>query len=185
MFCELARTSTIQGVEWHVYGDGPLRHELERTYADVVAFHGVVTDMRDVWDNIGLLVMPSVFEGLPLAALEALAAGVPILATPVGALPEVVIEGKTGWLFEAGDFDTALEALEHWSSLADRKQHQMRLACREHVERCFSESVQVSKLLEVYRSTGFQAPQSAATAALNNSSPVRPRVQVGSGGSRG
>ena len=164
MFCELARTSRLQDVEWHVFGDGPLRGDLERRYGDAAAFHGVVTDMAGVWANIGLLVMPSVFEGLPLAALEALAAGVPILASRVGALPDVVIEGKTGWLFERGDFDKANEALADWSVLSESRQAQIRLTCRQHAEQRFSEAAQIGKLLEVYRSVGFQPPQRLAVA---------------------
>jgi glycosyltransferase involved in cell wall biosynthesis len=168
MFCELARTSRLPDVEWHVYGDGPVRGDLERRYGDVATFHGVVTDMTGVWLDIGLLVMPSVFEGLPLAALEALAAGVPILASRVGALPDVVIEGKTGWLFESGDVDKAREALADWSALSEPRQAQMRLACRQHAEQRFSEPAQIGKLLEVYRSVGFQAPQPLG-AALSSS----------------
>ena len=164
MFCELARTSNLRDVEWHVYGDGPLRPDLESRYGDLVAFHGVVADMSSVWANIGLLVMPSVFEGLPLAALEALAAGVPILASRVGALPEVVIEGATGWLFEREDIEKARARLEEWSALPEERQAQMRLACRQHAEQRFSETAQIGKLLEVYRSVGFQAPQSLAVA---------------------
>jgi glycosyltransferase involved in cell wall biosynthesis len=164
MFCELARTSNLRDVEWHVYGDGPLREDLESRYGDLVTFHGVVADMSNVWAHIGLLVMPSVFEGLPLAALEALAAGVPILASRVGALPEVVIEGATGWLFVSGDFEKAREGLEEWSALPEPRQAQMRLACRQHAEKRFSETAQIGKLLDVYRSAGFQAPQSLAVA---------------------
>ena len=168
LFCELARASRVHDMEWHVYGDGLLRDDLERRYSDVARFHGVVADMSGVWSNIGLLVMPSVFEGLPLAALEALAAGVPILASRVGALPDVVIEGKTGWLFEPGHFEKAREAIEKWSALPQERQAQMRLACRQHAEQRFSETAQINKLLEVYRSVGFQAPQ-PLTAALSNS----------------
>jgi glycosyltransferase involved in cell wall biosynthesis len=167
MFCELARTSRLQHVEWHVYGDGPLRSDLERRYGNVATFHGVVTDMTDVWAHIGLLVMPSLFEGLPIAALEALAAGVPILASRVGALPDVVIEGKTGWLFQSADFHKAREALADWSALSEQAQAQMRLACRQHAEQRFSETAQIGKLLEVYRSAGFQTPQPLAVALSN------------------
>jgi glycosyltransferase involved in cell wall biosynthesis len=103
-----------------------------------------------------------------LAALEALAAGVPILASRVGALPEVVIEGKTGWLFEPAHFEKAREAIEEWSALPQERQAQMRVACRQHAEQRFSETAQISKLLDVYRSVGFQAPQ-PLTAALSNS----------------
>jgi glycosyltransferase involved in cell wall biosynthesis len=162
LFCALSR-SNPDDIEWHVYGDGPLRTNLEREFGNTVRFHGVVADMSAVWDSIGLLVMPSIFEGLPLAALEALAAGVPILATRVGALPDVVIEGQTGWLFDVRDLAKAHLAIQEWSALRADQQAEMRQACRRHVQQRFSESVQIGKLLDVYRKAGLtMSPSSAA-----------------------
>ncbi len=102
LFCALARRSP-PGVEWHVYGNGPMGARLELEYGDTVRFHGTVTDLEPAWSTLGLLVMPSRFEGLPLAALEALTAGIPVLASRVGDLSSVVVDGQTGWLFESGD----------------------------------------------------------------------------------
>jgi glycosyltransferase involved in cell wall biosynthesis len=154
LFCQLAESSG-SGLEWHVYGDGPLRAELERRYSRPVVFHGVVGDMQSVWPTIGLLVMPSSFEGLPVAALEALAAGVPILASRVGGLPEVIIEHKTGWLFEPGDLAAARQLLEQWRALDAPVQAQIRSACRAHAEAQFGETDKIEKLLAIYRRIGL------------------------------
>ena len=65
----------------------------------------MVSDIAQAWREIGLLLMPSRAEGLPMASLEALAAGVPVASARVGAMPEVIDEGVNGWLFDVGDVD--------------------------------------------------------------------------------
>jgi glycosyltransferase involved in cell wall biosynthesis len=154
LFCALA-SQAPPGLQWHAYGDGPMRNELEARYAGVVTFHGVVPDFSDVWPSIGLLVMPSRFEGLPYAALEALAAGVPILASRVGGLPDAVKEDATGWLFDVGDLRAALAKLDGWMALDPAAQGQMRLQCWGHAKARFSEASEMPKLISVYRKAGY------------------------------
>jgi glycosyltransferase involved in cell wall biosynthesis len=157
LFCTLARRSA-PGLEWHVYGSGPMRARLEREYADIVRFHGIVTDLEPVWSTLGLLLMPSRVEGLPLAALEALTAGVPVLASRVGDLPLVVVEGQTGWLFESGNLDEALSRLQEWRVLGSSQQVTMRRSCWTHVSTNFSELKWLPEVLAVYRHAGYSPP---------------------------
>jgi glycosyltransferase involved in cell wall biosynthesis len=157
VFCELAKRSPA-GLEWHIFGDGPMRHALESEYGALIQFHGVVTDLQDVWPRLGLLLMPSKFEGIPLAALEALAAGVPVLATRVGGLPSIVIPEATGWLFEPGNIDDALSRLTAWSNLSGDRLLAMRKACRQHVDAHFSERVVLPRIVDVYRRLGLDVP---------------------------
>ena len=154
VFCALARASPT-GVEWHAFGTGPLRGALEAEFGDCVRFHGVVADLSEMWPSIGVLVMPSRYEGLPLAALEALAAGVPVLATRVGGLPSIVEHGQTGWLFEPGDESAALRHLATWRSLGIEEQQAMRSACWGHIRNHFSEANHLPALLCVYKEAGF------------------------------
>lgn len=154
-FCEIARR--CRGVaEWHVWGDGPMRAELERTYAADVVFHGLVTDLTAVWSSLGLLVMPSRAEGLPMAALEALAAGVPIAATAVGGLPNLVDPGRTGWLFDGENPGDAERAIGAWAKLDEVQQGNMRANCWSVVREAFSEQRQLPKILDVYRTAGWR-----------------------------
>jgi len=154
LFCELAAQSRA-GLAWHVYGDGPLRADLQQRFGNRVQFHGVVPDLTEIWPAIGLLVMPSRFEGLPYAALEALSAGVPLLAARVGGLPEAVIEPKTGWLFEPGQLAEASAKLDAWFALDPAEQAAMRLRCWTHIKSEFSESSEMLTLLTVYRKAGM------------------------------
>ncbi|MGI5892857.1 MAG: glycosyltransferase family 4 protein, partial [Bacillota bacterium] len=88
-------------------GDGPLKEAIEASLQE-----GGVTARADLpgWishddlprylNQLRLLVLPSYTEGLPNIMLEAMACGTPVLATPVGAIPDVIIDGKTGFIME-------------------------------------------------------------------------------------
>ena len=155
LFCQLAEQAPSD-LQWHVYGDGPMREELEKTYGEHVHFHGVVTDLSDAWQGMGLMIMPSRFEGLPLASLEALGHGIPLLASRVGALPDVVKDGHTGWTFEREDQQEAMAGLQAWLDLNETQQREMRRACQSHLRKEFSEEKRLSQLLEVYREAGLK-----------------------------
>jgi glycosyltransferase involved in cell wall biosynthesis len=91
--------------KFRIAGDGPLRPELERVAADLgfgerVSFLGVVDDMRPFFESVHVLAISSVAEGTPLSIVEAMGAGVPIVATAVGGIPEQVTDGHNGYLVE-------------------------------------------------------------------------------------
>lgn len=97
-------------------GEGEIREELERkvgrlTLGDRVRFHGFQRDLRDVYAALDVLVISSKNEGMPIAALEAMAAGVPLVVTAVGGLVDLVRNGENGWLTPPGDPDRLAETL--------------------------------------------------------------------------
>ena len=164
LFCEIARRAD-PALRFEVYGDGPMRAALEGEYGERVRFHGVRAGMRDVWLTIDVLLMPSRAEGLPMAALEAMAAGVPVLASAVGGLPSLVRPGETGWLFEPGDEQGALASLGRWRALTDPERRDIGERCREDVARRYGPDMALTKIMNVYRATAdgaFRLPQSAA-----------------------
>lgn len=118
LFCALARRicagGQLAGLSFEMFGEGPMRAELEASYKDVVRFHGLVTEPGGIWPRIGLLLMPSRAEGLPYAAIEAMAAGRPVAASALGALPDLIRPGENGWLFPAGDLEGAEAAVTAW-----------------------------------------------------------------------
>ena len=120
VFCALAARHPDE-LNFAIYGDGFMRPALEAEHGGHIAFHGMVTDIAPAWRELGLLVISSYAEGLPMVALEALAAGVPVAATAVGALPEIIRHGENGWLFQPGDVDALDRIYAEWSSrrLAD------------------------------------------------------------------
>jgi len=88
-------------------GDGPLKKAIatclqEGALSDRVDLPGWLShdDLPRYLNQLRLLVLPSYTEGLPNIMLEAMACGTPVLATPVGAIPDVIIDGKTGFIME-------------------------------------------------------------------------------------
>ncbi len=93
-------------------GDGPQRAELERLasgngVADRLEITGWVDDPRDWLPRFDVLALPSLWEGMPLAILEAMHAGIPVVASDVGSVAEAVSDGQTGFVVTPGD-DVAL-----------------------------------------------------------------------------
>lgn len=115
---EAAALLRAQGIplECRLAGDGPLRRELEAEsqrlgLGAAVRFLGFVTDAADFFAGVDILAMPSLYEGLGVAALEAMAAGKPVVATRVGGLVESVLDGVTGFLVPARDAGALAAAL--------------------------------------------------------------------------
>jgi L-malate glycosyltransferase len=99
-------------------GDGPERNNLERLCRELnlcgsVIFVGKVNDTAHVLEISDLFILPSETESFGLAALEAMACGVPVISSNTGGIPEVNIHGETGFLSNVGDTDDmAKNALE-------------------------------------------------------------------------
>ena len=97
-----------------VAGDGELRDELEelaRPLGDRFEFLGERSDVPDLLASFEVFAFPSRFEGLCLAVIEAQAAGVPVVATPVGGIKETVVDGETGWLVPPRDVSALAERI--------------------------------------------------------------------------
>lgn len=102
-----------------VAGDGPLRGEVEEmarrnSHSDQISILGFVRDIRGFFGACDLVLFPSLpsfGEGFGLAALEAMAAGVPVLASDAGPSPEVVSDGESGLVVAAGDDQAWAEAI--------------------------------------------------------------------------
>lgn len=108
-----------QGISSHLWlvGDGELRRSIEAKAKSLglgqnVRFLGTRTDIPDILADTDVFVLASLWEGLPGAVMEAMAVRLPVVATRVGGVPELVVDGETGLLVTAGDAEALATALE-------------------------------------------------------------------------
>jgi glycosyltransferase involved in cell wall biosynthesis len=108
----------IPGTRLRIAGDGEHRAALERRVdelglRDAVSFLGSCDGarVRTLLREAAALVVPSIYEGMPLVVLEAMDAGVPVVASAVSGIPEVVVDGETGWLVPPEDPEALAGAL--------------------------------------------------------------------------
>jgi glycosyltransferase involved in cell wall biosynthesis len=108
----------------NLYGEGPMREVLERLamhlgIADRVAFPGFAA-VEKIWADNHVLVMPSRYEGLPLAIVEAMLCARPVIATDVAGNAEVVEDGVTGFIAESATVRSLSIAFERFWACHDR-----------------------------------------------------------------
>jgi glycosyltransferase involved in cell wall biosynthesis len=139
-----------------IVGDGPLRPELEaivRTRALKAEFTGHL-DRENVLGLVQramLQVVPSeCYEGFPMVLLEAMACGTPVVASRIGSLNEIVLDGITGIKFSPGNAGELEAAVKGLVSEPERLAS-MRIRARDHFERKYAPSGHVTKLAEIYR----------------------------------
>lgn len=101
-------------------GDGALLNNIRRCAPANVTFPGFVADRAAFLASLDVFIMPSLSEAWGLAAIEAMAHGVPVIASDVGGLPEIVEAGNGGWLVPAGDPAALARAITVAASDPDR-----------------------------------------------------------------
>ncbi len=136
-------------------GDGPERSHAERLAQELkviphVYFLGMQLDVEEIFRMADVYLQPSQTESFGLTVLEASAAGIPVIATRVGGLPEVVLDGETGFLLPLGDVDgMAARAIE---LLKSREMRQgMGQRARQRALSLFSAERVVGMYMDLYR----------------------------------
>ncbi len=147
----------------HLVGDGPLRHDIERRIAAAglqgnVVLHGACTrdQVRGIMHQTDVAVLPSVQttrgerEGIPVALMEAMAAELPVVASRLSGIPELVEDGVTGVLVPQRDSAAIADALQR---LNDHPQRCLKMGQqgRRRVEREFSIDANAQKLVDLWK----------------------------------
>jgi glycosyltransferase involved in cell wall biosynthesis len=138
-----------------IVGEGPDRDAIQREIArlgleDRVQLTGERSDVPELLAAADVFVLSSTSEGLPLSVMEAMAAGLPVVASAVGGVAELVVDGETGLLVPAGDPTELTSALER--VLLDRQlRRRLGAAGRARAEDAFDVASFRSAHLEVYR----------------------------------
>jgi glycosyltransferase involved in cell wall biosynthesis len=145
-FLKIAKTVTdkINNVYFVIVGEGK-QNERERLveFADTldirdkIVFAGYRSDLLEVYSTCDIFLMTSITEGLPNTMLEAMSMGVSIVSTNVGGIPELVEEGKTGFLFDIGNTVNLAEKIIYMITNRALRES-LSTAGRERIEKVFS-----------------------------------------------
>lgn len=163
-FLRVAKVLTDKDLDvaWHIVGEGPERDSLQKMardlgIADRVKFHGLLHDVTPVLASLDLFLFTSHREGLSVAVLEAMRAGLPIVATKVGGITDQVIEGENGFIIRDGDISAAAE---HVSAVLnnDELRERMGAASRNRMEQHFAEEAMLSNYVDLYRRLASSSP---------------------------
>ncbi len=160
----VAATGPGESLHLLMAGDGPERPALEAEVASRPGLAGRVhwlgrrSDVPALLRAADLLVLPSLWEGMPNAVLEAMAARRPVVATAVEGTEDVVVPGETGWLVPPGDAQALAEALADAGSDRDRLRR-FGGAGRARVEAEFSPSRTLAAYERLWAGLlGYEAP---------------------------
>ena len=123
----------LPGAVLHIAGEGPQRREAEafireRNMEDRVHILGFQQhdDMQEIVRRCKAVIMPSEwYENCPASIYEAQAIGKPVIGSNLGGIPEMIRDGETGYLFNAGDADSLAEAIARLSALTEESYRKM------------------------------------------------------------
>lgn len=130
----------------HLVGDGDLRPEMEALTGELeltesVVFHGMQSNVYPYLHEADIFVLPSLYEGIPMSVIEAMGTGLPVAATQVGGIPDLLRGGESGLLVpcEEDALADALEQLAKDAALRERlgrnaKQDSLRFSARNMAE---------------------------------------------------
>lgn len=147
-------------VHWHHFGEGECGDALKALAAERLAnrssvcytFHGYVhnTVLPQVYQQLGaaVLITTSESEGLPVSLMEAYAMGIPVIATGVGGIPEMVQDGENGYLLPADvSAEEVAQAIERFVSLSAAEKLRMRQSARESWQKDYNAAENAEKLM--------------------------------------
>ncbi len=168
-----------------IIGEGDERPTLERLIqeldlANYVTLAGVMAQdqVRDHIKNAALFALPSIpdkngnMDGIPVALMEAMALGTPVISTRVSGIPELVEHGATGWMCAPRDSEGLTEGLE--TLLADQDQaNRLAAAARQRIEDSFDCRKEAKKLLNLFEGRETTAKGLTTTAAKLTAGPRR------------
>lgn len=156
LFHAMAQLREEKAVECQllVVGEGPAHSQLRDLAVRLgivrhVVFAGVRRDIESLLSLMDVFVLPSLYEGLGIAILEAMAASRPVVATAVGGIPEIVVHGKTGLLVPPGDPSALAAAIQQMLAHPEQAAS-FGLQGRRRAEEKFAISIMVEKHQALY-----------------------------------
>lgn len=144
-------------LDFDMFGSGPdaalVKERVAKSeLSDRLKYHGFVEHVRDALHQLDVLILPSKFDGRPVLVMEANACGIPVVAAPVGGIPELVIDGVNGFLISPTETDrihALLRGLQETPQALDELKRAARAHALEHFNR--------EKMIEAYSAAFTQA----------------------------
>ncbi|MBN1808543.1 MAG: glycosyltransferase family 4 protein [Planctomycetes bacterium] len=163
VFAEAAALLGKPGFRFVLFGDGPMRAELTDKVAQLglpagrFTFMGYVPHAERYYSGVDIMVLTSLYEGLPYVALEAMACGLPVIAPHIPGMSEVIDDGISGILVPVENASATAEAVRLLADDAELRQDMGRNG-RRRVVREFNHAVFVENHLELYNRLAAQTP---------------------------
>lgn len=132
------------------YGDGPLRESLQTNHPNIK--HYGFVKMRNHWNKIRVLVIPSRHEGLPLVALEALAQGIPVVASNAGGMPELIKSAGLRQTLSTDNICGFRDQIEYWMTTERNHYEKTANNSRAYIFKHFSLKKCIPQIINTYRS---------------------------------
>lgn len=150
-----------QNWDLHIVGEGPeyasivrLLDEAPRLLRPRIIISGYKSGI-ELYNEIGnarFSVLPSEwYENMPYSGLESLASQTPVIGGDIGGIPEIVLEGKTGFLFPSGDIESLSSRLIAAANLAESEYSAMQHECQDYIQTRCSQNRYIEDLVEQYR----------------------------------
>lgn len=145
-------TSIHPNVTFIYIGDGPLRDEISKMISDNdhIKLLGWRDDIKELLNMANIFFLPSRWEGLPRTILEAMASGLPVVASRVDGTPEVVKDLVTGYIVSPDDIEGYVEKLSVLIEDRDER-NSMGMRGRERVRKYFSYDSMIQTTIKIYR----------------------------------
>ena len=156
------RAAKRAGVKLKIAGTGPVEadlHALQANLAGDIEFLGYRSgaELHALIREARAVVLPSEwYENAPMSVLESFALGTPVVGAHIGGIPEMVIEGETGWTFESRNIDELAALLSRLTAMPAVQIEQAGRAARSHVTRNFNREGYLQATLALYAELGVK-----------------------------
>ncbi len=137
-----------------IIGTGSLLTEYTNKKYPNIEFVGYKTgvELTELVSNASFIIVPSQwYENNPMTIVEGYSYGKPVIGANIGGIPEIIEDGKTGYLFESGNSDNLVSMVSKAGSLSDKEYEKMSKNARQFAEDNFNPEIHYQKLLTIYK----------------------------------
>ena len=138
-----------------IVGEGPMTEELKQMAGENIEFCGYQsgdTLRHTIRDSKAIIIPSECYENNPMTVIESSMAGIPAIGARIGGIPEIIVEGKTGYIFTSKSVEELTEAVTKLESLSAEQYNTMSLECRKFADEKFSSRALYDKIIKFYTS---------------------------------